>query len=256
MIRRETRKRISAVSTLQPSSARLIPSTLLMIIDRLSENTNLEPWSGPCQDKHAYVHRSSTRLLCWSSFSHQPPPGPGAASAIASFPGSPQHMTPKARASIKALLDEGESPADASTWADENRRRLPKTAPWHYVDVPLDEPQYDKKWSADDPKKGRAVDKSIAYPDASGCTSISIRCPGRQTQFQVFPVPTGSKLGRSRDPGNAARLRFQRTRRCSASLATTSWLRLTPSASASLASAAWSDLGTRTLNLPLYSRRS
>jgi S1/P1 Nuclease len=36
---------------------------------------------------------------------------------------------------------------------------LPKTAPWHYVDVPLDEPKYDKKWSADDPKKGCVVDK-------------------------------------------------------------------------------------------------
>lgn len=43
--------------------------------------------------------------------------------------------------------------------------------------------------------------------------------------------------------------------RWSASFARTSWLRLTPSASASLARAAWSDLGTRTLNLPLYSRR-
>jgi S1/P1 Nuclease len=44
-------------------------------------------------------------------------------------------------------------------WADENRRRLPKTAPWHYVDVPLDEPRYDAKWSADDPKHGCVVDK-------------------------------------------------------------------------------------------------
>jgi hypothetical protein len=36
---------------------------------------------------------------------------------------------------------------------------LPKTLPRHYLDVPLDEPKYDKKWSADDPKKGCVVDK-------------------------------------------------------------------------------------------------
>ena len=29
----------------------------------------------------------------------------------------------------------------------------------HYVDVPLDEPAYDSKWSADDLKKGCVVDK-------------------------------------------------------------------------------------------------
>jgi nuclease S1 len=70
-----------------------------------------------------------------------------------------QHLTPRARDAIAELLEPGETLADASTWADENRRRLPMTAPWHYVDVPLDEPKYDSKWSADDPKKGCVVDK-------------------------------------------------------------------------------------------------
>jgi hypothetical protein len=56
-----------------------------------------------------------------------------------------KNLNPIAKAAIAALLDEGESIADASSWADENRRRLPKTAPWHYVDVPLDEPRYDAK---------------------------------------------------------------------------------------------------------------
>ncbi len=73
-----------------------------------------------------------------------------------------KNLDPRAKAAIAALLDGGESLADASTWADENRRRLPKTAPWHYVDVPLDEPRYDSKWSADDPKKGCVVDKITA----------------------------------------------------------------------------------------------
>jgi hypothetical protein len=70
-----------------------------------------------------------------------------------------QNLTPAAKAAIAELLEPGESLADASLWADENRRRLPKTAPWHYVDVPLYEPRYDAKFSADDPKHGCVVDK-------------------------------------------------------------------------------------------------
>jgi hypothetical protein len=37
------------------------------------------------------------------------------------------------------LLEAGESLADGSLQADENRGKLPKTAPWHYVDALLDE---------------------------------------------------------------------------------------------------------------------
>lgn len=70
-----------------------------------------------------------------------------------------KNLTPKAKAAIAALLEPGESLADASLWADENRRKLPKTAPWHYVDVPLDEPKYDPKYSGDVSSKGCVVDK-------------------------------------------------------------------------------------------------
>jgi nuclease S1 len=50
-------------------------------------------------------------------------------------------MTPAAKAGVAALLEPGETLADASTWADEHGGELSKTAPWHYVDVPLDEPK-------------------------------------------------------------------------------------------------------------------
>src|SRR5262249_37013980 len=70
-----------------------------------------------------------------------------------------RHLTDKAKAEIKALLEPGESLADASTWADEVRGRMRHTAPWHYVDVPLDEGKYDDKWAGDDPKKGFIVPK-------------------------------------------------------------------------------------------------
>jgi nuclease S1 len=70
-----------------------------------------------------------------------------------------KHMTEKARDALAELLAPGETIADASTWADDYRREHRETAPWHYVDVPLDEPRYDAKWSADDPKKGCVVEK-------------------------------------------------------------------------------------------------
>jgi hypothetical protein len=40
-----------------------------------------------------------------------------------------KNLTPRAKAAIVAVLEPGESLADASAWADENRGRLPKTAP-------------------------------------------------------------------------------------------------------------------------------
>jgi hypothetical protein len=68
-------------------------------------------------------------------------------------------LSPNARAGVAELLEPGESLADASTWADEHRREMPKTAPWHYVDVPLDEPRYDDRFAGDDPAKGFIVPK-------------------------------------------------------------------------------------------------
>jgi nuclease S1 len=70
-----------------------------------------------------------------------------------------QHLTPQARAAVKELLDRGESMADASTWADEHRRDIKGSGPWHYVDVPLDQDRYDDRFSADTPEKGYIVPK-------------------------------------------------------------------------------------------------
>jgi hypothetical protein len=70
-----------------------------------------------------------------------------------------RHLTDRTKAEIKALLVPGESLADCSTWADEVRGKLRHTAPWHYVDVPLDEDRYDDKWAGDDARKGFIVPK-------------------------------------------------------------------------------------------------
>jgi hypothetical protein len=65
-----------------------------------------------------------------------------------------EHMTPQAKTTVAPLLPPGESLADASTWADDYRRQHRETAPLHYVDVPLDEPKYDAKFSGDVFKQG------------------------------------------------------------------------------------------------------
>jgi hypothetical protein len=70
-----------------------------------------------------------------------------------------KQLTPQAKAAIVKLLAPGESLADASLWADEHRRELPKSAPWHYVDVPLDEPRYHSIFAGDTPERGYVVDK-------------------------------------------------------------------------------------------------
>ena len=63
-----------------------------------------------------------------------------------------KHLTPQAKQAWQALLtDNPIDPslkrfcgnavtdvfADAATWADDERTRVPKTAPWHFIDIPL-----------------------------------------------------------------------------------------------------------------------
>jgi S1/P1 Nuclease len=83
-------------------------------------------------------------------------------------------LTPAAKTAIAELLERGESLADASLWADDVRGRMRHTAPWHYVDVPLDEPKYDAKYSADDSKHGCVVDKIKEFRKVIGDKSKSI----------------------------------------------------------------------------------
>jgi S1/P1 Nuclease len=88
-----------------------------------------------------------------------------------------KQLTPKAKAAITELLEPGESLADTSLWADQNRGRLPKTAPWRYVDVPLDEPRYDAKFSGDISTKG------IQTPTNSGIqTPTSSQKGGKEAE--------------------------------------------------------------------------
>jgi hypothetical protein len=70
-----------------------------------------------------------------------------------------RHLTGKPRAEIKALLEPGESLADASNWADEHLRDIEGSGPWHYVDIPLDQDRYDDRFAGETPEKGCIVPK-------------------------------------------------------------------------------------------------
>jgi hypothetical protein len=92
-----------------------------------------------------------------------------------------KRLTPAAKAAITQLLEPGESLADASLWADDNRRRLPETAPWHYIDVPLDEPYYDSKFSGDVPSKGCVVDKINEF-------RLTVKDPSKSVEDRRFAL--------------------------------------------------------------------
>jgi len=51
-------------------------------------------------------------------------------------------LSDAARKAVRELLEPGETLADASLWADEHKRDIPESAPWHYVNVPITEVGY------------------------------------------------------------------------------------------------------------------
>jgi len=55
------------------------------------------------------------------------------------------HLTPAAYSAASLLLeDEGLTElSEVASWADDIRKSRPETAPWHYVDIPLNAPSYD-----------------------------------------------------------------------------------------------------------------
>jgi len=65
-------------------------------------------------------------------------------------------LSPAAAAAVRELLDPGETLAEASTWADEVRRQIPESGPWHYVNVPITEDRYNARFC---PEQGCVVEK-------------------------------------------------------------------------------------------------
>ncbi|MGA2268500.1 MAG: S1/P1 nuclease [Bryobacteraceae bacterium] len=52
-------------------------------------------------------------------------------------------LTPAARARVIAILGPNTTMVSISSWADEVRRSRPATAPWHFIDIPIDKPHLD-----------------------------------------------------------------------------------------------------------------
>lgn len=91
---------------------------------------------------------SSVTALAW---------GPEGHSLIARI--ADAQLTPAARARVAAILAPGQTMASIASWADEVRRSRPDSAPWHYVDIPIDQPHLDM---ARDCPKGDCIIAKIA----------------------------------------------------------------------------------------------
>jgi hypothetical protein len=54
-----------------------------------------------------------------------------------------EQLTPAAHARVAAILAPGQTMASIASWADDVRRSRRETAPWHYIDIPIDQPHLD-----------------------------------------------------------------------------------------------------------------
>ncbi|HYW45739.1 MAG TPA: S1/P1 nuclease [Bryobacteraceae bacterium] len=52
-------------------------------------------------------------------------------------------LTPAARARVEEILGPDRTMASVASWADEVRRSRPETAPWHFVDIPINQTHLD-----------------------------------------------------------------------------------------------------------------
>jgi len=68
-------------------------------------------------------------------------------------------LTKKVRAKIDAILGPGVTIVSISSWADQIRNERRDTGPWHYIDIPIDQPHLDM---ARDCAKGDCVIAAIA----------------------------------------------------------------------------------------------
>ena len=89
---------------------------------------------------------------------------------------------------------------------------MPKTVPWHYVHVPLDQARYDTRFSGDVPEKGCIVDKIREYQKTLKDRSRSIQERRFALRFLVclvqelhMPLNVGDNRDRG---GNQTQVRF------------------------------------------------
>jgi len=70
-------------------------------------------------------------------------------------------LTPEAKAAIRELLLEGDTMASVADWADhDGYEAVPGSGPWHYVNVPIDEKEYQARFGG---AKGAGVVEKIKH---------------------------------------------------------------------------------------------
>jgi hypothetical protein len=72
-----------------------------------------------------------------------------------------RNLTPAARARVAELFPNGASAASLSFWADDIRDTLEESTNWHFVDIPLDQTNYDENRDCPATPKGDCVIKAI-----------------------------------------------------------------------------------------------
>jgi nuclease S1 len=147
------------------------------------------------------VTQSSPSALAWGPLGHR---------VITKL--TERKLNPKAKATVAALLEQGETMADASTWADEHLRDVAGSGPWHYVDVPLDEAKYDAKFSGEVPEKGCIVAKINEFKKALKDPAKSIEQRRLALRFLIhliedlhMPLHVGDNHDKG---GNKTQVRF------------------------------------------------
>ena len=119
-------------------------------------------------------------------------------------------LTPEARAVIRDLLDEGESLADASTWADEHSRDIPGSASWHFVNVPVDADRYEGRYCHGDCVVSRLAEfrRILADPTAPKARRrMALRYVVHLVQDVHQPLHVGDRRDRG---GNNVQVSFFR----------------------------------------------
>ena len=180
-----------------PKLAPRLSSERIMPVGRLTRRTECR-WL-VITVTFLYFGAATTPAWAWGRIGHR---------VIAQL--AEKQLSDQAKAAIAGLLAPGESLADASLWADEHRRELPKTAPWHYVDVPLDEPRYHSVFAGDLPQRGYVVDKihdfKVVVKDSSRSLEdrrIALRFLIHFVEDVHMPMHVGDNndKGGNRDPG-------------------------------------------------------
>ena len=108
------------------------------------------------------------------------------------------YLTAETRAQVAELLGvsvkDTDALADIASWADDYRQEHPETAPWHYVDIPLSAPGFDRLRDcpaladASSPWRDCATDRILYFEGRLADTSLSLPERAMALKFLVHLI--------------------------------------------------------------------